>query len=822
MPPAAIPGARFEAPPASPPSRKVRTLREVRPRPAEGRRARFAAGTPWQKALFFALVATFLVGLGLDVADKIQRVGRPDVGFLVDGGAVSPTRHDASDAGLRGGGRALAVNGTPLTPDDVRNERLPALRTEVGAINVLTLERPGGAVREVAIEVLPWSWHDVVFTEGGTGLVGLLLFAVGTTVFLLRPYELASWALLALSTIAGGAMMTIFVPISGEQNVLTSYYFRFLIGLTCTVPFHLALAFPVPHRVLLRGPAVLWLIYGAGALHGVLNIVAWRVGFVGPLAYLRPVATFWLLGAVVLFVARCAEHALRGRDPLVVQRARILLAGALLGFAPLVVLQVVQHAFGAAGYDMRFAFWALGIFILALARVTLRPELMNARIAVRRALIYATVVGVLTLLAVVLVSVRPYAVAALLLPLLYVWPRFDAWLDARLYPQRAHFPELLRELGDEMATCTGVDDVLDALLRAPARLCDARNATAFLLAGTVSAEERVRTDDGVPLDGRGPLGDETIVLLLRTTRKEILRDRIAVDPQYSNVQHECYGGFSRLRAELLLPIVEDGRVVGGLAIGPRTTGDPYQAAEIDALTTAAQQAAQALLRVRATERLRAREREFADLKRFFPPQIIDQVMARGGAAELRSQRKLVTVLFADLRGFTSFSESVEPEELMATLAEYHAAMGRRVAEHAGTLERFAGDGFMVFFNDPLDQPDHAQRAVRMALAMRDDVRRLREIWARKGYPIDVGIGIDTGYATCGFVGYEGRRDYGVIGKVTNLAARLSDVAAPGEILITARVFAELQDGVATEPAGELSLKGFAQPQTAYRVVARRG
>ena len=224
------------------------------------------------------------------------------------------------------------------------------------------------------------------------------------------------------------------------------------------------------------------------------------------------------------------------------------------------------------------------------------------------------------------------------------------------------------------------------------------------------------------------------------------------------------------------------------------------------------------MRVEATERLREREREFADLKRFFPPQIIDQVMARGGAAELRSQRKLVTVLFADLRGFTSFSDSVEPEEVMATLAEYHTLMGRRIAEFAGTLERFAGDGFMVFFNDPVDQPDHAERAARMALAMYDDLDRLRADWRRKGYQIDVGTGIHTGYATCGFIGYEGRRDYAVIGNVSNLAARLSDAAAAGEILVSARVCGELGDVYRMEAVGELALKGFHQAQMVYRLV----
>jgi class 3 adenylate cyclase len=423
--------------------------------------------------------------------------------------------------------------------------------------------------------------------------------------------------------------------------------------------------------------------------------------------------------------------------------------------------------------------------------------------------------------ALVLIAFRPYAVAVLLFPLLYLWPRFDARLNRRLYPQRARFPELLRNCGDELAACESVDSVLEGLARQPARLCDARNAVAFLFAGVNGTGEHVRATDHGRIGGAAPLGSELLIQLMRTTRTEIRRADVAVQPQYENIKDECYAVFDRLRADLLLPMVHEHRVVGGLAVGARVTGDVYEQAEIDALSTATQQAVQAIMRIEASERLRAREREFADLKRFFPPQIIDQVMARGGAAELRSQRKVVSVVFADLRGFTSFSDSVEPEEVMATLAEYHTLMGARIAEFAGTLERFAGDGFMVFFNDPVEQPDHAERAVQMVLAMHADLDGLRDRWRRKGYSIDVGTGVHTGYATCGFIGYEGRRDYAVIGNVANLAARLSDAAGAGEILVTARVRSELGDRYRMDPIGELSLKGFHQPQLVYRLVGHR-
>jgi class 3 adenylate cyclase len=155
---------------------------------------------------------------------------------------------------------------------------------------------------------------------------------------------------------------------------------------------------------------------------------------------------------------------------------------------------------------------------------------------------------------------------------------------------------------------------------------------------------------------------------------------------------------------------------------------------------------------------------------------------------------------------------------MAVLAEYHEAMGARITEYQGTLERFVGDGFMVFFNDPVEQPDHVERAARMALAMAGDLARLRERWAARGHAIDVGIGIATGYATVGFIGYEGRRDYAVIGNVTNLASRLSDEARPGEILVTAAVRAELPAGFRTERAGEYALEGLSQPVEAHRLL----
>jgi len=206
------------------------------------------------------------------------------------------------------------------------------------------------------------------------------------------------------------------------------------------------------------------------------------------------------------------------------------------------------------------------------------------------------------------------------------------------------------------------------------------------------------------------------------------------------------------------------------------------------------------------------------LKRFLSPQVAELVLASGADELLRSHRREVTVVFCDLRGFTAFSELSEPEDVMQVLADYHLALGRLVHRYEGTVERFAGDGVMILFNDPLPCPDHAARSVRMAVDMRADVGALAEGWRGKGHELGFGIGIAQGYATLGPVGFEGRIDYAAIGTVVNLASRLCDAAADGQILISEPVRAAVGDLAETETLKPLALKGFQHAVPAYNVV----
>ena len=208
------------------------------------------------------------------------------------------------------------------------------------------------------------------------------------------------------------------------------------------------------------------------------------------------------------------------------------------------------------------------------------------------------------------------------------------------------------------------------------------------------------------------------------------------------------------------------------------------------------------------------------LRRFLAPQVAE-LIASSESNLLQSHRREVTVVFCDIRGFTGFTEIAEPEEVMAVLREYHEAVGELIFRYEGTLERFAGDGILILFNDPMPCPDHAERAVRMALDMRERLNGLIETWRRRGHSLGFGVGIALGYATLGQIGFDQRFDYAAIGSVTNLASRLCDEAKAGQILISQRIFGLLEPSIEASHVGDLSLKGFHRAMPTYEVVGWR-
>ena len=392
-----------------------------------------------------------------------------------------------------------------------------------------------------------------------------------------------------------------------------------------------------------------------------------------------------------------------------------------------------------------------------------------------------------------------------------------------------------------------LEPVFAAMLGSATRICEARFGNLFLREGETFRLVAWH-------------GDPTYVenwrrepLTIKTDLPDIPLARLAGTKQRVHVadlrQEGAYkAGFAPLvalvdkggaRTLLIVPMLKEPTLVGAIALY-RQEVRPFTGKQIALVENFAAQAVIAIENTRLLRELRERtedvvklnqqlEQRVADqvgeiermgrLRRFLPPQVADLIVASGTEKQLESHRREITALFCDLRGFTGFSESSDPEDVMALLRDYHGAIGEIIIKYSGTLERYAGDGVMVVFNDPVPVEKPALQAVLMALEMRDAIGGLTETWRRWGHDIGFGIGIAHGFATLGTIGFEGRFDYAAIGTVSNVASRLCDEAKPGQILISPRVLMEVEDAVTVEPVGEFALKGIRRPLAAYNVLA---
>ena len=396
--------------------------------------------------------------------------------------------------------------------------------------------------------------------------------------------------------------------------------------------------------------------------------------------------------------------------------------------------------------------------------------------------------------------------------------------------RRTNDVRIIQQISTEITSTLDLGEVLDIVLGAMERVLGFQHSM-LLLTEPAGESLVVAATRGLPPPGpeaRVRIGEGIIGMVAerRTALRvgnigaglrylQAVRARMQATGQSPPGADQPIGlpGLADAQSQLALPLLVKDRLVGVLVV---ESPKPNAFDELDEvlLRIVGNQAATAIDNARTYQMVDRLTR----LKRFFSPHLAELIIRGGADDPLKTHRREVTVVFLDLRGFTAFAETAEPEEVMGVLREYHAEMGKLILAHEGTLERFTGDGLMIFFNDPVPVADAGVRAARMAVEMQERVAALAGGWRRLGYDLGLGIGIAKGFATIGGIGFEGRLDYGAIGTVTNLAARLCGEAKGGEILASARLAAELEGLAATESLAPLTLKGFARPVPALRIL----
>ena len=359
-----------------------------------------------------------------------------------------------------------------------------------------------------------------------------------------------------------------------------------------------------------------------------------------------------------------------------------------------------------------------------------------------------------------------------------------------------------------------LDTVLAAVIEQATRLCRASYGAIYLAENDRYAVAAAAGDPVLSEHERAnPViaGRDSLVGRIALAGAPLDIPDVLADAEYAKYSGHAGGGY---RSLVGVPVSKDGRILGVLGLA-RTEVRPFSASDILLVTAFAEQTGIAIENARL---LRTIDRQRTELARFLSPQVGALISSPDGEALLAGHRRPVTAVFCDLRGFTPFSDGAEPAEVLGVLRDYHRAMGEELTANGGTLEHFAGDGMLVFFNDPIEQPDHVLRAVRMAVGMRGRFEGLRASWSDRGRTLGFGVGIAVGHATMGRIGFEGRYDYAAVGTVVIMASRLSTVARAGQILLNRRAYAAVQDQVDGGLVGNLALKGFSRPSPTYEVV----
>jgi adenylate cyclase len=782
---------------------------------------------------FYGLIVLMVAVSAISFVNALSWVNKPFGGFLIYHppyvGSMSIRDWPGRLAGLKFLEEVVSIDGEPVIRG--RDVVSRVAKKEPGTL-VRYVIKSKGTTREVTLPVTLFGFRDFFLTFFINLLGGLGVFCLGCIVYVLKPRVSTSWVFFLFSFFLGFYMITSFEILSTYVLVHLHYFAVCFMGITA---LHLGLIFPDRKRFLSRFPQLEYLIYALPLVLAIVyqiyfftfpenmssNLLSSVVGYRSLGTTARVITFSSAIGLIILMI-----HSLyRASSVTARQRARMILFGVTIAFLPSTAIMMGFYLFKVI-FPWNFLVIFVIFFPASIAYSIVRHNLFDSDAIIKRTVGYVVVTGVIVG-AYVLVSIffnvflgqyqvsqsKAFPIIFTLIIILIFNPlrnRIQSLVDRIFFRKEYNYGEIIDRISNAITSLLDLGQILKQMVRTFMEDMFI-NTSSVMLLNPAKTEYQVYLADG---ERRSEIEkvilkkDEPLIQIIEKEKKELTKYDVLEDPKYRTVCEGCTRNFETLNSNLMVPLVLRDEVIGVINLGEKKSGKSYNREDIDLLRTLANQGAVAIENARLVDQMKSEEAVRASLARYLSPQIVDQVIKKNVQVNLGGDRKVVTVLFSDIRNFTRISESLPPDKLVELLNEYFTEMARIIFENQGSLDKYIGDAIVAVFGSliPLESP--GRTAVQAAIQMMKEMSSLNERWKnRYGFRMEIGIGINTGEVFLGNVGSPERMEFTVIGDTVNIASRFSDVAKAGQILITKETLSNLGPEIKYTELPPLEVKG---------------
>jgi adenylate cyclase len=777
------------------------------------------------------------------LVDATKWLGKPFAGFFMN------RRHAVSSsgmsqwtgfrAGLRPADKIVEIDGIPVK--SVRDLK-DAVTSKLAGESIQYSVKRGEQVFVTTAPTEQFSLFDLLMTFGTTFLQGIIYLAIGAIVFALKPDTAISWLFFGASALQGITCIIDFSVVSSETPL--SYLLIFSDSLIPALLMNFSFLFPLQLEFVSRRPWILRIPYAFSFLIFL------------PLAMIYPSSLFYkcyfpliypyLYGAIFCFMAALLYSYFKNLSTLARQRARLIFWGALIAF-PLPLLAALMLNTGHTGGVKTFTnFTAIPIIIfpIAIAYSITKHNLFDVDVYIRRAVGYGLMTAIVgTTYFALQITVKSVIFAPILgSSAEYVYPVIFALfvvflfnplnrmvqdvVDKVFFRRKFDYKEAVLTISNALSSVLNLEEVVHQINHA------VRSEMFIDASGVIimdSAHKGYRGYFESEDDSSGanrvtvatvPESDPLLELVCRE-KKLITKYDIAEDPRYSAERQSCGSRFDELDASLAIPLIYQDKVNAVITVGHKKSGHYFTKEDIELLSTLAGHGAVSIENARMAEQMQKEEIVRTNLSRYLSPQIVEGIVKSDVQVNLGGDRKVVTVLFSDIRDFTSITESRPPDQLVRLLNEYFTGMAEVIFANQGSLDKYIGDAIVAVFGSliPLENPE--MNAVKASIEMMQKLEELNRIWTERGdFPMYMGIGVNTGEVFLGNIGSQERMEFTVIGDTVNVASRFSGLAKGGQILATKSALAGLDATVRIKELPPSPVKGKAELQEVYEVVYR--